>query len=139
MTNRNGKEAAIWERGMMLPAGFLVLLFTLFVAQLSLPEAARATGAPAGSVGGVAPAPLTGAGDDLWLPASGHAERRAAKAKPGFPEGDAPGKAVLSGGGLLLYPFERAAVIRPAVTDDAAPQARGEASFRSRAPPVRAA
>ena len=139
MTMRTGKEATIWERG-FAPAGFLVLLFTLFLSQFSLPDTTGA-GHPqrAAAEGGVAPSPLTSAADDLWLPASGHAERRAAKAKTGLPEGDAGGKALVPGVGALLYPFETASSEAFAAADDAAPVRSGPASFRSRAPPALAA
>lgn len=134
MTNRTGKEASIWERG-FAPAGFLVLLFTLFLSQFSLPENVAGHPQRPAAEGGVAPSPLSTAGDELWFPAS-HAERRVAKAKTGLPEGDAAGKALLPGVGALLYPFETASfdsffALRDATTLRARP-----ASFRSRAPPV---
>lgn len=139
MTMRTGKEATIWERG-LAPAGFLVLLFTLFLSQIPLPESAGGSRHPqrTATEGGVAPSPLNSAADELWFPASGHAERRIAKAKTGLPEGDAGGKALVPGAGALIYPFETvAADVLPAV-DDPAPARSGLASFRSRAPPVRA-
>ncbi len=136
---RTGKEATIWERG-FAPAGFLVLLFTLFLSQFSLPDNAGA-GHPqrAAAEGGVAPSPLSSAADDLWFPASGHAERRVAKAKTGLPEGDAGGKALVPLAGALLYPFETASSEAFHAADDAAPARSGPASFRSRAPPALAA
>lgn len=139
MTMRTGKEATIWERG-FAPAGFLVLLFTLFLSQFSLPDTTGA-GHPqrAAAEGGVAPSPLTTAADDLWLPANGHAERRAAKAKTGLPEGDAAGKVLVPGAGALLYPFEAASSEVSFAADDTVPARSGPASFRSRAPPAFAA
>jgi len=130
----------MWERG-FAPVGFLVLLVTLFLSQFSLPENARTAGHAqrASAAGGVAPSPLSAAGDDLWFPASGHAERRVAKTKAGLADGDAGGKAFLPGAGLLLYPFEATASAVPFVLDDAAPARPALASFRSRAPPVLAA
>ena len=130
----------MWERG-LAPASFLVLLFTLFLSQFSLAEVARTPGHPqrAAAAGGVAPSPLSTAGDELWLPASGHAERRAAKAKTGLPEGDGTGKALLPGAGILLYPFETATRETPVVADDAGPADARPAAFRSRAPPAVAA
>ena len=129
----------MWARG-FAPVGFLVLLFTLFLAQLSLPEE---TGNPdhsrTAAEGGVAPSPLSNAADDLRVPASGHAERRVAKAKTGLPEGDAGGKALAASAGALLYPFEAVAVDIVFTADDAAPVHSGAASFRSRAPPALAA
>ena len=140
MTNRTGKEATIWERG-FAPAGFLVLLFTLFLSQFSLPQNAATAGHPqrAAAEGGVAPSPLSTTGDELWFPASGHAERRVAKAKTGLPEGDAAGKAIVPSAGLLLYPFEIASSGAFFAVDDAAPALSGHAAFRSRAPPAFAA
>lgn len=140
MTMRTGKEATIWERG-FAPAGFLVLLFTLFLSQFSLPENAGAPSHPqrAAAEGGVAPSPLSGAVDEPWIPASGHAERRVAKAKTGLPEGDAGGKVLVPGAGALLYPFETASAEPLSVVDDPALVRSGPASFRSRAPPVEAA
>ena len=140
MTMRTGKEATIWERG-LAPAGFLVLLFTLFLSQFSLPENAGGPQHPqrAATVGGVAPSPLSGAADELWLPASGHAERRVAKAKAGLPEGDAGGKALVPGAGTLLYPFETVVAAAFTTGDALAPARSGLASFRSRAPPAHAA
>lgn len=137
MTLRTGREATIWERG-FAPVGFLVLLVTLFLSQFSLPDSANGTGHPprAAAEGGVAPSPLSASGDEMWLPASGHAERRVAKAKSGLPEGDAAGKALASGAGVVLYPFETAAAVVFAAVDDAAPARLGPASFRSRAPPA---
>lgn len=127
----------MWERG-FAPAGFLVLLFTLFLSQFSLPEAARTAGHPqrASAAGGVAPSPLSPAGDDLWFPASGHAERRVAKTKASLADGDGGGKAFLPGAGLLVYPFEAAVPVIPASFDDAVSAYPVFASFRSRAPPV---
>ncbi|MCR6498629.1 hypothetical protein MUO32_06285 [Shinella sp. CPCC 101442] len=140
MTERTGKEARMWERG-LAPVSFLVLLFTLFLSQLSLPEGARTAGHPqrAATEGGVAPAPLSTAGDELRFPASGHAERRIAKAKTGLPEGDGAGKAIVPGAGILLYPFEIASTAATASVDDAAPANARPAAFRSRAPPGLAA
>lgn len=136
MTNRNGRQAAIWERG-FAPAGFLVLLFTLLLSPFAFSDGTRA--APRVTAeGGVAPSPLT-AGDDLWLPAGSHAERRLVKAKNGLPEGDAAGKALVLGVGLLRYPFETVARAPFRVLDDTAPAAAGRAAFRSRAPPALAA
>ena len=127
----------MWERG-FAPASFLVLLFTVFLSQFSLPEAASTPRHPQhpAAEGGVAPAPLSAAGDELWFPASGHAERRIAKAKTGLPEGDSDGKAIVSGAGLLLYPFEIASVAVAVAIGDAAPAGSRPASFRSRAPPA---
>lgn len=140
MTNRTGKEASKWERG-FAPVGFLVLLFTLFVSQFSLPEDAGNARHPQreSTGGGIAPSPLSAAGDDLWFPASGHAERRVAKAKTGLPEGDAAGKALVPGAGVLLYPFEIAASRVFVAVDDAARAVSSQAAFRSRAPPALAA
>jgi hypothetical protein len=140
MTMRTGKEATMWERG-FAPVGFLVLLFTLFLSQFSLPENAGNAGPPqrAAAEGGVAPSPLSIAGDDLWFPASGHAERRVAKAKTGLPEGDAGGKAFVPGAGALLYPFDTASSEVFTAADDATPVPSGHAAFRSRAPPALAA
>ena len=140
MTTRTGKEATMWERG-FAPVGFLVLLFTLFVSQFSLPENAGTAGHPqrTAAQGGVAPSPLSTAGDELWFPASGHAERRVAKAKTGLPEGGPGGKALVASAGLLLYPFEITSSEVILAVDDAAPAASGDAAFRSRAPPARAA
>ncbi|MGQ3214072.1 MAG: hypothetical protein ACT6U0_03665 [Shinella sp.] len=136
MTMRTGKEASMWERG-FAPVGFLVLLVTLFLSQFSLPDTTRAAGHPdrAAAEGGVAPSPLSAA-DDLWFPASGHAERRTAKAKAGLPEGDSGGKALVAGAGALLYPFETALAEAFSSADDVAPARSGPASFRSRAPPA---
>ena len=69
----------------------------------------------------------------------GHAERRVAKAKSGLPEGDAAGKALVPGAGVVLYPFETSVSVVFVAVDDAAPLRLGPASFRSRAPPVLAA
>ena len=54
----------MWERG-LAPAGFLVLLFTLFLSQFSLPDSVVGPRHPqrAASEGGVAPSPLTAAAD----------------------------------------------------------------------------
>lgn len=137
MTMRTGKEATIWERG-FAPVGFLVLLFTLFLSQLGLPDApgSQRPAQRAAAEGGVTPSPLSTSSDDVWFPASGHAERRIAKAKAGLPEGDAGGKALVPGAGIVLYPFETASSeVFPAL-DDAAPALLGHAAFRSRAPPV---
>lgn len=130
----------MWERG-FAPVGFLVLLFTLFLSQFSLPENTGTAGHPqrTAAEGGVAPSPLSTSGDELWFPASGHAERRVAKAKTGLPEGDAAGKAIVPGAGLLLYPFDVAASDSVFAADDSAPAASGDAAFRSRAPPAFAA
>lgn len=127
----------MWERG-FAPVGFLVLLFTLFLSQFSLPENTVNSGHPQRTTaeGGVAPSPLSTAGDELWFPASGHAERRVAKAKTGLPEGDAAGKALAAGAGLLLYPFEVASSEAVFAVDDVAPAGSGNAAFRSRAPPA---
>lgn len=127
----------MWERG-FAPVGFLVLLVTLFLSQFSLPgNTADAGHSPRmAAEGGVAPAPLSVAGDELWFPASGHAERRVAKAKTGLPEGDAGGKALVAGAGALLYPFEIATSVAFSAVDDAAPVSAGNAAFRSRAPPA---
>lgn len=129
----------MWERG-FAPVGFLVLLVTLFLSQFSLPDTTSAAGHPdrAAAEGGVAPSPLSSA-DDLWFPASGHAERRSSKAKAGLPEGDAGGKALVAGTGALLYPFATALLEAFSVVDDVAPARSGPASFRSRAPPALAA
>lgn len=137
MNMRTGKEATMWERG-LAPAGFLVLLFTLFLSQFSLPDGARTAGHPqrAAAEGGVAPSPLSPSGDDLWFPASGHAERRTAKAKAGLESGNAGGKALLPGAGFLAYPFETAALLVFVLADDAAPARAATAFFRSRAPPA---
>ncbi|MCW5712199.1 hypothetical protein [Shinella sp.] len=134
---RTDREATIWERG-FAPAGFLVLLVTLFLSQFSLPGNADGAGHPprAAAEGGVAPSPLSATGEELWFPASGHAERRVAKAKSGLPEGDAASKALVPGAGAVLYPFETAASVVPVAVDDAAPARLGPASFRSRAPPA---
>ena len=69
----------MWERG-LAPAGFLVLLFTLFLSQFSLPDSVVGPRHPqrAATEGGVAPSPLTGAADELWFPASGHGAPSAA-------------------------------------------------------------
>lgn len=137
MTNRIG-TGAVWQRG-FAPAGFLVLLVTLLLAPFAFADGSRATqdAARSSAEGGVAPSPL-GTGDELWFPASGHAERRVVKAKNGLADGDAAGKAIAAGAGLLRYPFEIAAIgtVRPA--DDAAPAKAGAAFFRSRAPPAAA-
>ena len=130
----------MWERG-LAPVSFLMLLFTLFLSQISLPESARTAGYPqrTAAEGGVAPSPLSTSADDFWLPATGHAERRVSKAKTGLPEGDGAGKALIPGVGVLIYPFEAAALQVPVVTGDAAPAGDRPASFRSRAPPAIAA
>lgn len=127
----------MWERG-FAPAGFLVLLFTLFLSQFSLPENLEGPGHAqrAAAEGGVAPAPASSAGDELWFPASGHAERRVAKAKTGLPEGDGAGKALVPSAGALLYPFETASSEVFFAVDHAVPVHPGPASFRSRAPPA---
>jgi hypothetical protein len=140
MTIRNGKDWTAWER-VFAPVGFLVLFFTLFLSQFSLPDDTRAAAHPqrTAAEGGVAPSPLSTSADDLWFPASGHAERRAAKAKAGLPEGDAGGKALLSAGGAWLYPFETAVDVVFQAADDVAPARAGHSAFRSRAPPVLAA
>ena len=140
MTMRTGREATIWERG-FAPVGFLVLLFTLFLSQLSLPESIDNAAHPrrVAAEGGVAPSPVSTAADDLWFPASGHAERRAAKAKTGLPEGDSGGKALVAGAGALLYPFETASSEAFIAGADIVPARAGPASFRSRAPPAFAA
>ena len=137
MTLRTGREATIWERG-FAPVGFLVLLVTLFLSQFSLPGSANDAGHPprTSAEGGVAPLPLSTTGDEVWFPASGHAERRGAKVKSGLPEGDAAGKAPVPGAGVVLYPFEITASVVFVAADDAAPLRLGRASFRSRAPPV---
>lgn len=137
MTMRTGKEATMWERG-FAPVGFLVLLFTLFLSQFSLPDNDVNAAHPrrAAAEGGVAPSPLSTAGDELWLPASGHAERRVAKAKTGLPEGDPAGKSLVPGAGFILYPFETASFEAFFAVDDAAPVPSGHASFCSRAPPA---
>ena len=137
MTLRTGKDATIWERG-FAPAGFLVLLFTLFFSQFSLPETVAPDHARMASEGGVAPSPLSGSADDLWLPAS-HAERRAAKAKSGLPDAGDGGKAVLPGSGALLYPFETASTGIFGFGRQTAPAHSAPGSFRSRAPPAIAA
>lgn len=136
MTERFGKDAAIWERG-FAPAGFLVLLFTLLVAPFALSDGSRAAGhaARAAAEGGVAPAPLA-AGDDLWFPASGHAERRVVKAKNGLVDGAGAGKALASGTGLLCHPCAVFAALPPPARDAALPTVAGAAAFRSRAPPA---
>jgi len=135
MTNRIGTEA-VWQRG-FAPAGFLVLLFTLLLAPFAFADGSRATPHAARSTaeGGVAPSPLA-AGDDLWFPASGHAERRVVKAKNGLADGDAAGKALAPGAGLLRYPFETAAIEALRPSDDDAPAGARAAFFRSRAPPA---
>jgi hypothetical protein len=135
MTNRIGTEA-VWQRG-FVPAGFLVLLFTLFLAPFVFADGSRATpqAARVSADGGVAPSPLA-ADDDAWFPAGGHAERRVVKAKNGLADGDGPGKALASGMGLLRYPFETAASAAVLPADDAAPARTGAAFFRSRAPPA---
>jgi hypothetical protein len=127
----------MWERG-FAPAGFLVLLFTLFLSQFCLPENLAGAGHAqrAAAEGGVAPAPASSAGDDLWFPANGHAERRVAKAKTGLPEGDGAGKALVPSAGALLYPFETASSEVFFAIRDAMPVRLGPASFRSRAPPA---
>ena len=127
----------MWERG-FAPVGFLVLLVTLFLSHFSLPEnTADAGHSPrTAAEGGVVPSPLSVAGDELWFPASGHAERRVAKAKTGLPEGDAGGKALVACVGALLYPFEIASSEAFFAVDDAAPVSSGNAAFRSRAPPA---
>lgn len=137
MTLRTGREATIWERG-FAPVGFLVLLVTLFLSQFSLPDSTNGAGHPprTSAEGGVAPLPLSTTGDEVWFPASGHAERRVAKVKSGLPEGDAAGKALVPGAGVVLYPFEITASVVFVAADDAAPLRLGPASFRSRAPPV---
>lgn len=136
MTNRIGKDT-VWQRG-FAPAGFLVLLFTLFLAPFVFSDGSRSAPQAARSAaeGGVAPSPLA-AGDDFWLPAS-HAERRTVKAKNGLVAGDGAGKALSGAAGPLVYPFGTAAIaaVRPA--DDAAPVKAGAAFFRSRAPPAAA-
>ena len=130
----------MWERG-LAPVSFLMLLFTLFLSQLSLPESARTVSHAQRTTaeGGVAPSPHSAAGDELWFPANGHAERRIAKAKTGLPEGEGAGKALVPGAGHLLYPFEIASNIAAVDVDDSAPAADHPASFRSRAPPALAA
>lgn len=132
----------MWERG-FAPVGFFVLLFTLFLSQLALPEnpGPEKAGHPQRSAaeGGVAPSPLSVSGEELWLPASGHAERRVTKAKAGLAEGGAAGKALVSGPGLVLYPFEIASSEVFRAVDDATHVRSGHASFRSRAPPAFAA
>ncbi|MGB3814811.1 MAG: hypothetical protein WA950_16470 [Shinella sp.] len=140
MTMRTGKEATMWERG-FAPVGFLVLLFTLFLSQFSLPENTANPGHPqrTAAEGGVAPSPLSNAGDEFWFPANGHAERRVAKAKTGLPDGEAAGKAFLPGAGPVLYPFEIASSEAFVAADDVAPALSGNAAFRSRAPPAFAA
>ncbi|MFT4158683.1 hypothetical protein [Shinella sp.] len=140
MTTGTGKEATIWERG-FAPVGFLVLLFTLFFSQFPLAGDAGTPGHPqrAAAEGGLAPSPLSPAGEDLWFPAGSHAERRVAKAKTGLADGDAAGKALLPTAGALLYPFETASVVVFPAAEDAAPASAGSAAFRSRAPPAFAA
>ncbi|MBN9056584.1 hypothetical protein [Shinella sp. NM-101] len=140
MNIRTGKETAIWERG-FAPVGFLVLLVTLFLSQFALPGDTGAAGHPqrTAAEGGVAPSPLSAAGDELWFPAGSHAERRIAKAKTGLPEGDAGGKALVAGAGALLYPFETASCEAFPAAGDAATASAGHAAFRSRAPPASAA
>ena len=140
MTIRTGKEATMWERG-FAPVGFLVLLFTLFLSQFSLPENGAGAAEPPrpAAEGGVAPSPLSNAADEVLLPAGGHAERRVAKPKTSLPGGDAAGKAVLPVTGVFVHPFEFAAPETFLAADDAAPARLGPASFRSRAPPVFAA
>ncbi len=130
----------MWERG-LAPVSFLVLLFTVFLSQFSLPEGPNTPGHPqrTAAEGGVAPSPLSAAGDELWFPANGHAERRIAKAKTGLPEGEGAGKALVPGTGLLLYPFEIASNVAAVLVDDSAPVTDHPASFRSRAPPALAA
>lgn len=128
----------MWERG-FAPVSFLVLLFTVFLSQFSLPGDAPRHPQRTAAEGGVAPSPFSNAADDLRFPASGHAERRVAKAKTGLPEGDAGGKALVAGAGALLYPFETASLEAFVVVEDAAPVRAGPASFRSRAPPAFAA
>lgn len=130
----------MWERG-LAPVSFLMLLFTLFLSQLSLPESARTVSHPQRTTaeGGVAPSPLSTSADEVWLPASGHAERRVSKAKTGLPEGDGAGKALITGAGILLYPFETASEEVRATFDDVKPAGDRPASFRSRAPPILAA
>jgi len=139
MNMRTGKEATMWERG-FAPVGFLVLLVTLFLSQFTLPDSVRPAGHTqrASAAGGVAPSPLSAAGDDLWFPASGHAERRSASTKASVAEGDAGGKTFLPGAGLRFHPFEAASSAVPFTLDDAAPVRPALASFRSRAPPVSA-
>ncbi|WP_421591013.1 hypothetical protein [Shinella sp. M27] len=138
MTERTGKEARMWERG-FAPVSFLVLLFTVFLSQFSLPGDAPRHPQRTAAEGGVAPSPLSAAGDELWFPANGHAERRIAKAKTGLPEGDGAGKALVPGAGLLLYPFEVVSIAAAVIVDDSAPATDHPASFRSRAPPAFAA
>lgn len=140
MTTGTGKEATIWERG-FAPVGFLVLLFTLFFSQFPLSGDAGTPGHPqrAAAEGGLAPSPLSPAGEDLWFPAGSHAERRVAKAKTGLADGDSAGKALLPPAGALLYPFETASVVIFQAAEDAAPASAGSAAFRSRAPPALAA
>ena len=128
----------MWERG-FAPVSFLVLLFTLFFSQFSLPEGAPRHPQRTAAEGGVAPSPLSAAGDELWFPANGHAERRIAKAKTGLPEGEGAGKALVPGAGLLLYPFDVASNVAAVIVDDSAPATEHPASFRSRAPPALAA
>ena len=130
----------MWERG-LVPVSFLMLLFTLFLSQLSLPESARTANHPQRTTaeGGVAPSPLSTSADEVWLPANGHAERRVSKAKTGLPEGDGAGKALITGTGILLYPFETASEEVGAAFDDVKPAGDRPASFRSRAPPALAA
>ncbi|WP_313195899.1 hypothetical protein [Shinella zoogloeoides] len=140
MTTGTGKEATIWERG-FAPVGFLVLLFALFFSQFPLSGDAATAGHPqrTATEGGLAPSPLSPAGDDLWFPAGSHAERRVAKAKTGLADGDSAGKALLPPAGALLYPFETASLIVFPAAEDAAPASAGSAAFRSRAPPALAA
>nr|WP_314088214.1 hypothetical protein [uncultured Shinella sp.] len=138
MTGRTGKEARVWERG-FAPASFLVLLFTVFLSQFSLPGDAPRHPQRAAAEGGVAPSPLSAAGDELWFPANGHAERRIAKVKTGLPEGEGAGKALVPGAGLLLYPFEVTSNAAAVFVDDSVLAPDHPASFRSRAPPVSAA
>lgn len=128
----------MWERG-VAPVSFLVLLFTVLLSQFSLPEDAPRHPQRTAAEGGVAPSPLSAAGDELWFPANGHAERRIAKAKTGLPEGEGAGKALVPGTGLLLYPFEVASNRAAVLVDDSAPTSDHPASFRSRAPPAFAA
>lgn len=61
------------------------------------------------------------------------------KAKTGLPEGDGAGKALITGAGVLLYPFETASEEVGAPFDDVKPAGDRPAFFRSRAPPVIAA
>lgn len=128
----------MWERG-FAPVSFLVLLFTVFLSQFSLPEGVPRHAQRATAEGDVAPSPRSAAGDELWFPANGHAERRIAKVKTGLPEGEGAGKALVPGAGLVLYPFEVASNVAAVLVDDSAPVAGHPASFRSRAPPALAA